>query len=829
MYRTLLFVLSMGCLLSLTAQPRPPAQPVRSDFPSVLPAGAQHLGDQINTEYEESNPVISADNKYLYFVRRQAPQNLGDTNAGDIWRSKRLSDVRWSRPVNLGAPLNNRFHNEPVAITPGDNLIYLSNQDDDSSIGPAYSRRSGRSWSAPQNCRIQDYYTRGDGATFHVGGRGRVMIMALDRPEGFGRQDLYVSLRQADQSWSRPINLGPVINTVQDEKRAFLAADGQTLYFASRGHGGQGGLDLFYSSRLDDSWTNWSAPVNLGGQINTAADDEYISLPAQGNPAYVVYRDTAQNANIYTVNLPPALRPQPVTLFKGRITADKPIQGFEQAALVDLDPNAGSVPTPLVIAQDGTFTVIIPPDDALGIQVRAPEYLPICVSLMQTVAAEEDTEVDVSMLTDLPLSNAYQDREAKISELRPRLEALDLELAKLQRRRSAQLALPKRIRTKPPVIYSDPVMDALRHRYLYHLRNAQDTIPKPADKDWQEKNSAIPEKDARRGVADDELAEMKKRYRKFYQPKAEPEETEQYLWDEAKSFADFEESVRRDMRKEMAPLIGDRLASELWPQVRASLEDQAPPSDLALLDERELEIREQIAQRLTEARSYNQEEKPLRPGWQLSLEAELRQALRDDVEKELERELREDVRQALTQEARYHLSRQEYKTLQQQMQELVTQQIEEERMLLPVHPKEEEWQSKGQIPTEYREMEREITLIPARPGAVLRLENVAFSPNSARLKPTSFIELDELAAYLIAKPDIRVEIAAHTNGWLSHALSQQLSEERAKAVADYLMGKGVAGRQLQARGYGKTQPVASNDTVEGRRKNQRIEVQILEE
>ncbi len=84
-----------------------------------------------------------------------------------------------------------------------------------------------------------------------------------------GDQDLYVSFyNDAHKSWSEPLNLGAQINTHLAETAPYLAADDKTLYFASDGYLGYGGFDLYVTRRLDDTWTNWSTPENLGMVIN---------------------------------------------------------------------------------------------------------------------------------------------------------------------------------------------------------------------------------------------------------------------------------------------------------------------------------------------------------------------------------------------------------------------------------------------------------------------------------------------------------------------------------------------------------------------------------
>lgn len=118
---------------------------------------------------------------------------------------------------------------------------------------------------------------------------------------------------------------------------------------------------------------------------------------------------------------------------------------------------------------------------------------------------------------------------------------------------------------------------------------------------------------------------------------------------------------------------------------------------------------------------------------------------------------------------------------------------------------------------------------PAKPKEIVVLKGVNFAFNSAELTAESKKVLDEDrdVARLKGEPDIRVEVAGHTDGVGSDAYNQKLSERRAQAVVDYLVSIGVDPKRLKAVGYGKKQPVASNDTEEGRAKNRRVELQVF--
>ena len=114
-----------------------------------------------------------------------------------------------------------------------------------------------------------------------------------------------------------------------------------------------------------------------------------------------------------------------------------------------------------------------------------------------------------------------------------------------------------------------------------------------------------------------------------------------------------------------------------------------------------------------------------------------------------------------------------------------------------------------------------------REGQTIRIDKLYFKADSAVVMDTSFPVLEDLHTFMVKNPEVSVEIGGHTNGLPPHEYCDRLSASRAKAVYDYLIKKGIPASRIQYKGYGKRQPVDTNATVEGRRRNQRVEVKIL--
>ncbi len=121
---------------------------------------------------------------------------------------------------------------------------------------------------------------------------------------------------------------------------------------------------------------------------------------------------------------------------------------------------------------------------------------------------------------------------------------------------------------------------------------------------------------------------------------------------------------------------------------------------------------------------------------------------------------------------------------------------------------------------------KDISLQPTDVGTVVTLKNVFFDFDKTELKPESFVELDRLVSYL-QHNSVRIEIGGHTDDQGSEDYNDRLSENRAKAVYDYLIQKGIPADRLTYKGYGKRMPVADNSTDEGRATNRRTEFKII--
>jgi OmpA-OmpF porin, OOP family len=272
-----------------------------------IEARPSQLQNFINSPYDDIKPKLSPSGKRLYFSRNFHPGNVDGVNdPEDIWYSEHDENLNtWSEPIHLTGLLNNAGPNYVNNIsTSGDTLI-LGNQylkKGRMRAGLSYSVNVNGTWSVPKAIDIVNDYNMSAYANAFVSLKNGVIIQSVQRAESIGERDLVVSFWNGENA-TEPISMGAVINSEREESSPFLAADNKTLYFASKGHGGYGGYDIYVTRRLDDTWTNWSVPENLGPAVNGSLDDEFFSITNCGNVAVFSKQVNVHNNDLFRISM----------------------------------------------------------------------------------------------------------------------------------------------------------------------------------------------------------------------------------------------------------------------------------------------------------------------------------------------------------------------------------------------------------------------------------------------------------------------------------------------------------------------------------------------
>ena len=348
-------------------------------------AEAENLGPNVNTTHSEVHPMVAPDGKVIYFNRKNHPQNIGGVEDEDeIWFSELQEDGTWSVAKPFPAPLNNKDNNSIHSITPDGNTILLMNVynyfDGSMSNGTSMAYRSRGGWTFPKKQNIEKYENRSDYVSYFLTNDGKAIIMSIEmKKKNIGERDLYVCFKTGENEWSAPKNLGPVVNTAEDEGSPFLAADGVTLYYSTAGHeGGYGNNDIWKVKRLDDTWQNWSKPVNMGSKINTDDWDSYFTIPASGEYAYFVsHKNSIGESDIFRIKLPTEAKPDPVVLISGNVYDSKTKEPIMTNIAYELLPEGKEVGIARSEPEKGAYKIVLPSGKNYGFSAKADGYYAI--------------------------------------------------------------------------------------------------------------------------------------------------------------------------------------------------------------------------------------------------------------------------------------------------------------------------------------------------------------------------------------------------------------------------------------------------------------------
>jgi outer membrane protein OmpA-like peptidoglycan-associated protein len=217
---------------------------------------------------------------------------------------------------------------------------------------------------------------------------GRIMIISMESNHTYGVEDLYVIQRSYDGGWEKANNLGAQLNTKFQEVTPFLAEDNKTLFFASNRPGGQGSFDLFYTVRQDNSWRNWSEPINLGAQINTTgAETSFAYIDGDRWAFYVSSQDSDAYGDIMKISFREDIEVDTTSTQKPVDEIAEPVE--EPATIMTLkvvDAKTNEVlPAELIkgeekqIGANGIFKI----DSLTGeeVELKSPGYLPKVIVL----------------------------------------------------------------------------------------------------------------------------------------------------------------------------------------------------------------------------------------------------------------------------------------------------------------------------------------------------------------------------------------------------------------------------------------------------------------
>ena len=290
----------------------------------------------VSTTADEYLPVLSPDNRYLFFTRRE----FVDTRSfrGKDWLERfTISKNNYNNSFSSGEPMPDPFnkggYQGGVSVSVDNKLIFVTLIETMPHPSGTLFQNGNIYYSEFHDTAWTPLKTIGDHINLprEYSWEGQPSISADNKTlyfssardpekyENYGGMDLYKVERQPNGEWGNPINLGPRINTSGNEKTPFLHSDSYTLYFSSDKHPGIGGFDIFYV-KLDIEGKP-TTPKNIGYPINTEEDEHGFVVSTDGKYGYFSSNLKDDNLDIYSFEIPEEAKPEDVAFVRGNIVS----------------------------------------------------------------------------------------------------------------------------------------------------------------------------------------------------------------------------------------------------------------------------------------------------------------------------------------------------------------------------------------------------------------------------------------------------------------------------------------------------------------------------
>lgn len=323
------------------------------------------LDNPVNSSYSEYSPSFTLDEERLIFTRQLRGQE-------DLYEAELINSKYVVNPIEA---VNTRKYNEGAqSISGNGQKLVFTHCNEDFGYGSCdlyESENINGQWSKPKNMgpviNGKSWDTQPS-----LSADGTELYYASNRPNGYGGSDIWKSTINAQGEWGEPVNLGNKVNTPEEEKSPFIHPDGQTIYFSSEGHKRIGGFDLFLSRKSEQGW---STPENIGAPINTVYDDHNLIVSTDGQRAYYARQDSGStDRNIYEIMLPESVKPLPTTYLKIYVLDESDNQPL--MAEIDFDDlETGEGIKTLMTNQSGLLLTTLPIGQNLAIHVELKGYL----------------------------------------------------------------------------------------------------------------------------------------------------------------------------------------------------------------------------------------------------------------------------------------------------------------------------------------------------------------------------------------------------------------------------------------------------------------------
>jgi len=747
------------------------------------------VGNEINTNYSEINPVLSPDENVLFFSRINHPDNYyGVNNSQDIWFSEKLEDGSWGTPTRVNAAFNiNRF-----------NALYSIDKNWDCLVSGRYTsngryKKRGLSvvhydsliqkWTNPVKVKVPKFHRKDKGLTSsaYMSKSGKVIVLSYTSHwQKANIRKVRFSLKKDNGKWSSPKKNTNKIdkNLFKSIENPYLCDDDSTLYFSGyiRGSLRKYQNDIYQSYRLDDSFKKWSDPEPLSDTINTGKWENYYKQFDEDNWAMFSVASIGNDADIYMVKLKeirPYIDLAGIVLLEGEPIKEK----FEIVI------NNHVVDSVRINVDSSSYAIQLPFGELYEIKAKA---------------VEREAKIEMIDARD-QLEYLKVDRDLELS-LKP---FLDL---------SGIVYVNGDILTDPfKVIINGQVVDSV----YTNTSTGEYSVKLPLGQVYElyvKSGNYIPKK-----MFVDVSAETRQiLVRKDLDMTAIP-----YV----DIYGRLINQKTNDLIDQTAfpkfvlnGLVADSIATENgqykirlpWGQ-KYTFQIQATDFDpvVATID---LQSVKNYKEMETNLYAIPLELYATVTGKVLDKKTDLpvKSAFYIDVDGSHSTSSKIDAANS-TYEIRLSLGK----------KSTLTASADE---YFPISEVIDLTNEEGNV-----KVFKDLYLVPLKIGESILLNNIFFETGSTNLKEESFTDIDRVVDLMNSFPNLKIEIGGHTDSSGKDSFNMELSKARAKSVVEYIISRGISRDRVEFKGYGETKPIASNLTPDGRMQNRRVEFLVLEQ